>query len=101
MLQATITVAGQDFNLPPEQDVHSIMESITQQVRAGGGFVEIRREPDRTVSVLVSPGMNLSIELRSMDEDPVEELPVLHSWLDPDEWWKPGWGQARAPRSQD
>ena len=39
------------------------MGVITAKVRAGGGFVEIVRTPDRAMSVLVSPGMSLSIEI--------------------------------------
>ncbi|MEL4317901.1 hypothetical protein WJX64_02685 [Leifsonia sp. YIM 134122] len=38
-------------------------------MRAGGGFVEILRTPDRSVSVLVSPGTTLSIETTQVEDD--------------------------------
>ena len=64
------------------------MRTITEQVRAGGGFVEIVRTPDRELSVLVSPGMSLSIEITHVEDQPaasdadVQEPWLTHSWFD-------------------
>lgn len=45
------------------------MGSITEQVRAGGGFVELIGTPRRAVNVLVSPGTSLSIEVTEVQEE--------------------------------
>ena len=72
MLQASIRIEGRDHFLPPGDGADEIMSRITEQLRAGGGFVEIIRTPDRSVRVLVSPGVSLSIEVTDVDEDPSE-----------------------------
>ena len=71
MLQAWIRIDGQEHFIPPEHDTAAIMNAITDQVRTGGGFVEIVRTRHRVVNVLVSPGMSLSIEVTQV-EDPVQ-----------------------------
>lgn len=86
MLQARIRIDGREHFLPPEHDASAIMGRITAQVRAGGGFVEILRTPDRVLSVLVSPGMSLSIEFTQVDDQPtardaeMEQMPLAQSW---------------------
>ena len=63
------------------------MGLITAEVQAGGGFVEIVRTPDRAVSVLVSSGMSLSIEVTRADDQPaapsadLEKTPLEQSWF--------------------
>ena len=88
MLQFRIRIDGQDYLLPSEHHAETIMGMITSQVRAGGGFVEIVRTAERAMSILVSPGMSLSIEVTRVDDQPptleaeVEQVPLARSWLD-------------------
>lgn len=86
MLQARITIDGREHFIPPEHDPEAIMRTITEQVRAGGGFVELVRTCDRTVRVLVSPGMSLSIEVVCVHDVPdgidAEVEPLARSYLD-------------------
>lgn len=72
MLQASIRIEGREHFLPPGDGGDAIMSKITEQVRAGGGFVEIIRTPDRSVRVLVSPGVSLTIEVTDVEEEPSE-----------------------------
>ncbi|WP_173923467.1 hypothetical protein [Agromyces sp. Marseille-P2726] len=88
MLQAWITIDGRAHFLPPELDTEAIMKAITDQLRAGGGFVELVRTPERVWNVLVSPGMSLSIEV-TQEEDPVpgtvadsQQAPPAQTYLD-------------------
>ena len=89
MLQARIRVDAREYLLPAGHDVEAMKTEVTALVRAGGGFVEIARTPDRGVSVLVSPGMSLSIEVTHVDDEPaasdaeIEESWYLQSSLDP------------------
>ncbi|WP_159602763.1 hypothetical protein [Agromyces humi] len=89
MIQARIRIDGRDYILPPDHDAETVMGRITAQVRDGGGFVEIVRTPERTFSVLVSPGMSLSIEVTHVEDEPatgvaeVEESWWVQSSLDP------------------
>jgi hypothetical protein len=89
MMQAMIRIDEREYLLPPERDEEAIMDLIASQVRAGGGFVEIVRTPNRVVNVLVSPGTNVSIESRRVEDLPPAPDEVLegqwwgHSWLDP------------------
>ena len=86
MLQTRIKIDGRDYLLPSDSNAETIAGVITAQVRAGGGFVEIVRTPDRAMSVLVSPGMSLSIEVTHIDDQPeihdvIEQAPP-GSWMD-------------------
>lgn len=89
MLQATIRIDEREYPLPVENDGKAIMGMIAAQVRAGGGFVEIVRTPDRAVSVLVGPGTAVSIEVKRVEDQPAapdgeREGPWWgQSWLDP------------------
>ncbi|MCK8609221.1 hypothetical protein [Agromyces sp. C10] len=82
-----IIVDGREYVLPADQDVAGIMTRITDQVRAGGGFVELVDAPGRTLSVLVSPGMSLAIEVRASEDalrgSDLAADPVEPSWFDP------------------
>lgn len=86
MLQAKIRIDGREYFLRPEQDAESILGMITAKVQAGGGFVEIVRTPERAMSVLVSSGMSLSIEITRADDQPaapnadLEQTPLEPSW---------------------
>ena len=86
MLQARIRIDGREYLLRPEQDAETIMGLITAKVRAGGGFVEIVRTPDRAMNVLVSSGMSLSIEVTRAEDQPaapdadLEQMPLDQSW---------------------
>jgi len=87
MLQARIRIDGREHFVPPEFDAEALMQTITNQVRTGGGFVEIMRTPDRALSVLVSPGMSLSIELVDVDDEASpdgesERTAAVQSWVD-------------------
>lgn len=86
MLQATIRIDEREYFLPAEHDREAIMRMISSQVRAGGGFVEIVRTPDRAVNVLVAPGTNVCIEVRRVDDEseaPEGELEAP--------WWRQSW----------
>lgn len=88
MLQARIRIDGREYLVRPEHDAETIMGRITAKVKAGGGFVEILRTPDRAMSVLVSPGMSLSIEVTRVEDQPaasdeeLEQMPLALSSLD-------------------
>lgn len=88
MLQARIRIEGREYLLRPENDAEAIMGRITATMKAGGGFVEIVRTSDRAMSVLVSPGMNLSIEVTRVEDQPaasdeeLERMPLRPSWSD-------------------
>jgi hypothetical protein len=88
MLQGWIRIDGQEHFIPPQHDIEAIMKTITELVRAGGGFVEIVRTPDRVLNVLVSPGTSVSIEVTEV-EDPEprpgierEQTPLAQTNLD-------------------
>lgn len=88
-----IIIDRREYPLAPEQDVEPIIERITEQVRAGGGFVELVGSPQRTVYVLVTPGTTLSIEVAEVARveavEAGEPRPARvvesweRSWLDP------------------
>jgi 5,10-methenyltetrahydromethanopterin hydrogenase len=82
MLQTRIRIDGQDHFLPPGRDPDSIMAAITEQVRAGGGFVELSSTPERTVQALVSPGMNVTVIVTEVDEAMAEDDDIQRTWLD-------------------
>ena len=89
MLQATIRIDEREYLLTAEHDREAIMRTIVTQVRAGGGFVEIVRTPDRAVNVLVACGTSVSIETRHVPDQPDasggewEGQWWGQSWLDP------------------
>lgn len=70
MLVTRIIIDRREYALPGRENVEAIMGRITAQVRAGGGFVELLKTPHRAVSVLVSPGTSLSIEVTQVDDEP-------------------------------
>lgn len=86
MLQATIWIDEREYLLPGEHDGTEIMRMIATQVRAGGGFVEIVRTPDRAVSVLVGPATAVSIEVKR-----VEEQPAAPDGEREGQWWGQSW----------
>jgi hypothetical protein len=88
MLQATIRIGEREYLLPAEHDREELMRTITSQVRAGGGFVEVVRTPDRVVNVLVSPGTNVCIEVRRID---VEDESEASGQMVDDPWWEQSW----------
>ena len=88
MLQATIRIGEREFLLPAEHDREDLMRTIATQVRAGGGFVEVLRTPDRVVSVLVSPGTNVSIEVTRVDDE--DERDAAAGKFD-GPWWELSW----------
>ncbi|KQM82362.1 hypothetical protein ASE68_02920 [Agromyces sp. Leaf222] len=65
-------IDGRDYLLPSDDDPETVMANVTALVRAGGGFVETVRTMDRTVSVFVSAGMSLSVEVTEIDGDSLE-----------------------------
>ena len=91
MLKARITIDGREHHIPSVHEAEVIMTTITEQVRAGGGFVEVLRTPERALSVLVTPGLNVSIELRMVEDDPAasdaDEPPPVQTWMDAFDSW--------------
>jgi hypothetical protein len=87
MLHARLNVEGREYALPADETAASIMRRITEQVRAGGGFVEVVTSAPRTLHILVSPGMSLSIEVVDEDDEPIrsyeESTQLEPSFLDP------------------
>jgi hypothetical protein len=69
MLLATLTVDGREHRLPPDMNTAELTAEITEQVRAGGGFVEIQRDGDRSRSIFVTPALGMSIDVREIEED--------------------------------
>ena len=88
MLQATIRIGEREYLLPAEYDREELMRTITSQVRAGGGFAEVVRTPDRVVNVLVSPGTNVCIEVRRIDLE--DESEASGEKFD-GPWWELSW----------
>ncbi|WP_157421509.1 hypothetical protein [Agromyces sp. Leaf222] len=72
MLRTRLRIDGRDYLLPSDDDPETVMANVTALVRAGGGFVETVRTMDRTVSVFVSAGMSLSVEVTEIDGDSLE-----------------------------
>ncbi|MFF2369149.1 hypothetical protein [Agromyces sp. NPDC058110] len=87
MLQARMRLDGREYLLPAEQDPEELMAMVTELVRAGGGFVEATRSPEQTVSVFVSPGMSLTLEVVDVPDDAAldghEESWLTQSTFDP------------------
>lgn len=82
-----LIIDGREYGLPSDQDTEAIQAAITEQVRAGGGFVQLVRTSHRILNVLVSPALSLSLEITQVDEDP-HEFDLEHessrtSWFDP------------------
>jgi hypothetical protein len=83
MLQTRIRIDGQDHFLPPGRDPDSIMAAMTEQVRSGGGFVELLSSPERTVRVLVSPGMSITVIVTEVEDSAsAEDDDIQRTWLD-------------------
>lgn len=83
MLQTRIRIDGQDHFLPEGRDPESIMAAVTEQVRSGGGFVELSSTPERTVKALVSPGMSVTVIVTEVDEaTAAEDDDIQRTWLD-------------------
>lgn len=84
MQQVRVRFDGREYLLPQDEDPEVVMANITALVRAGGGFVETLRTSARRVSIFVSPGMTLSVEVVEVDDVDDEEVSVdaLESWLD-------------------
>ena len=85
MLQATIRIAEREYHLPAN-DREEIMQTISSQVRAGGGFVEFVRTPDRAVTFLVATCTSVSIEVRRVDDEPTAPDGESES-----PWWGSSW----------
>ena len=87
MQQVRVRFDGREFLLPRGEDPDVVMANITALVRAGGGFVETLHTATRRVSIFVSPGMTLSVEVVEVDdgdddgEDDVIAAAALESWL--------------------
>jgi hypothetical protein len=79
-----IGMERREYYLPPGVDVASIQATISDLVRAGGGFLNLIDAPDHTLSVLVSPGMSMTLEVTHHEAPPVElESDPDPSWLSP------------------
>lgn len=82
-----IIVDGREYPLRTEQNVEAIMGRITEQVRAGGGFVELVLTSHRALNLLVSPGMSLSVESLHVEDDngaaETDSESSRRSWFDP------------------
>ncbi|MFF2495920.1 hypothetical protein [Agromyces sp. NPDC058064] len=86
MQQVRVRFEGREYLLPRTDDPEVVMANITALVRAGGGFVETVHTATRRVSIFVSPGMTLSVEVVEVDdgdgdEDEVIGAAALESWL--------------------
>jgi len=88
MSQATIRIGEREYLLPTELDREELMRTIASQVRAGGGFVEVVRTPNRVVSVLVSPGTNVCIEVDRVEDEDGREASGENS---KGPWWELSW----------
>jgi len=75
MLLATITVDGREHRLPPETNTAELSAEITEQVRAGGGFVEIQRDGERSRRIFVTPASGMSIDVREIDHHHEQPAP--------------------------
>ncbi|MET4156690.1 hypothetical protein [Agromyces sp. PvR057] len=86
MLRTRLIIDGRDYLMPSEDDPETVMANITALVRAGGGFVETVRTLDRTVSVFVSSGASMSVEVTEIEGDSpeglAEEAWAMHSAFD-------------------
>lgn len=80
-----------EYYVPADVDIAALRARVTEQLRAGGGFVDILSTADHTLSVLVSNGMSLTIEVTRYDaatvdfgdEEDGEPDPTWLSPLDP------------------
>lgn len=84
MQQVRVRFEGREYLLPRTDDPEVVMANITALVRAGGGFVEMVHTATRRVSIFVSPGMTLSLEVVEVDDSDDDEIigaAALESWL--------------------
>lgn len=57
----TLTFGGVAHHLEPSTVLEELRGSITEAARSGGGFVELAIVGENSVSILVTPGVPLSL----------------------------------------
>jgi len=78
MQRHSLTVGGEHFVLDPRTDIDHLRHDIEDAVRAGGRFVSVTLYDSSDTSVLMSPGLFVSLTTVSHDEraNNSEELPA-------------------------
>jgi hypothetical protein len=73
----SIAIGRASYDIDASVDIQELMTEIESAVRAGGRFVRVPLSSDRSVDVLVSPGLQVSIE--SFAHRPLEIVPSLEA----------------------
>jgi hypothetical protein len=64
-----LSVEGRAFLLAQNTDVDELKQQILATMRAGGGFLELVVLGNRSVSILVSPSVSLTVESEDVEFD--------------------------------
>jgi hypothetical protein len=73
MERVTISVNGVSHMLSQGQDIAKIKNDILTTVRGGGGFVNVTVFGNRSLDILVTPGLSLTVESETVDFDPRDD----------------------------
>jgi len=68
MQRHSLTTGGEHFVLDPRTDPDRIRRDIEEAVRAGGGFVQLTLHDGSHASVLISPGLFVSLTTVNREE---------------------------------
>lgn len=80
MQRHSLTTGSEHFVLDPRTDPEHTQHDIEEAVRAGGGFVRLTLHDGSHTSVLVSPG--LFVSLTTMDREDQATISDEHSGLE-------------------
>jgi|GEM_PF-974165 len=73
MLRTRIRVRDTTFYLAQGHEPEDLKSAMVDALRAGGGFVRFVDAGERTVSVLISPGVAVVIEQEEVAADPFDD----------------------------
>jgi hypothetical protein len=77
----TLTIGERQYGLRSSTDLGEFCARLTDAVQAGGGMVEIPVAGDRSIAVLVSPGVSVVLETREVGPAAEFEAAGTVPWL--------------------
>ena len=77
VLQYSIAIGRAIYDIEPGVDLPALMSEIEAAVQAGGRFVRVPLSSDRTIDVLVSPGLHITVE--SFANRALEIVPTIET----------------------
>lgn len=81
----TLTVGDRPFRLRASCDLSELSSALTDAVRAGGGMVSLPMPGGDCVTVLVSPGLGVVLEVHEVDPAPAIGKDAAGPWLAADD----------------